>query len=348
MTAEYQNFLSNLCWLIPHSVWQELNGKSVLCFGANGAIGKLLADLLMYYNHQFNGNIIFIAGGRDAGRLKTTYREYANEAAFKIMQQDVTHEITTDYRPNYMIHGASNTHPVLYSTDPIGTITANVIGTKNILDFAVSLGNCRVLFLSSVEVYGENRGDVENFSEDYCGYIDCNTLRAGYPEGKRAGESLIQAYIATNNTDALILRLARVYGFTMTQSDSKALSQFLRSAMKNQDIVLKSAGSQLYSYLFIADAVSSILHTLLFGEKGQAYNAASDHSEITLKDLARLIADEAKVNVVYQSADSIEKKGYSTATKALLDTSKIKQTGWESHFDIHRGINITLKLLRGV
>lgn len=348
MTAEYQKFLSDLCGLIPHKVWQKLNGKSVLYFGANGTIGKLLADLLMYYNHEFGGDIVFIAGGRDANRLKMTFSEYLNEPAFKMIQQDVTNEIKTEYRPDYIIHGASNTHPVLYSKEPIHTITANITGTKNILDFAALLQYCRVLFLSSVEIYGENRGDTGKFREDYCGYIDCNTLRAGYPESKRAGESLIQAYIAEKNIDAVILRLARVYGFTMTENDSKALSQFLRSAINAQDIVLKSAGTQLYSYLFIADAVSAILHILAAGEKGQAYNAASDHSDLTLKDLTGILAKEAKVNVVYQSADEVEKKGYSTATKALLDTSKIKQTGWESHFDINRGIEITLKLLKGV
>ena len=42
----------------------------------------------------------------------------------------------------------------------------------------------RVMFLSTVEVYGQNRGDVEAFDESYLGYLNCNTLRAGYPEAK--------------------------------------------------------------------------------------------------------------------------------------------------------------------
>ena len=61
-----------------------------------------------------------------------------------------------------------------------------------------------MLFLSTVEIYGENRGDVEKFTEDYCGYIDCNTLRAGYPEGKRVSESLCQAYIEKYDLDIVI------------------------------------------------------------------------------------------------------------------------------------------------
>ena len=43
-------------------------------------------------------------------------------------------------------------------------------------------------------IYGENRGDVDKFDEAYLGYIDCNTTRAGYLEGKRLGESLCNAF----------------------------------------------------------------------------------------------------------------------------------------------------------
>ena len=71
---------------------------------------------------------------------------------------------------------------------------ANILGTNSLLKLAVTL-KARFLLLSSVEIYGENRGDTERFEEGYCGYIDCNTLRAGYPESKRAGEALCQAYI---------------------------------------------------------------------------------------------------------------------------------------------------------
>ena len=55
------------------------------------------------------------------------------------------------------------------------------------LEFAVEHHATRFAFTSSNEIYGENRGDVEMFTEDYCGYINSNTMRAGYPESKRCG-----------------------------------------------------------------------------------------------------------------------------------------------------------------
>lgn len=79
-----------------------------------------------------------------------------------------------------------------------------------------------------MEIYGENRGDTDRFREDYLGYLDCNTLRAGYPESKRAGEALCNAYYQAHHLDFAIPRLSRVYGPTMLSSDSKAIARFIK------------------------------------------------------------------------------------------------------------------------
>ena len=155
-----------------------------------------------------------------------------------------------------------------YASDPVGTVATNIIGTNNLLKFAAETGCERFVFLSSVEIYGENRGDTEYFTEDYLGYIDCNTLRAGYPESKRCGEALCQAYIRKENMDIVIPRLARSYGPTMLRSDTKAISQFIGNGVRKENIVLKSAGTQLYSYTYVSDAVSGVLYCLLRGECG--------------------------------------------------------------------------------
>lgn len=113
---------------------------------------------------------------------------------------------------DYILHLASNTHPVAYATNPVATITANVLGTDHLLRYAVSHKAKRFVFASSNEVYGENRGDVEFFKETYCGYINSNTLRAGYPESKRCGEALCQAYHKELGIDVVIPRLPALMG----------------------------------------------------------------------------------------------------------------------------------------
>ncbi|MBQ7446365.1 MAG: NAD-dependent epimerase/dehydratase family protein, partial [Eubacterium sp.] len=247
---------------------------------------------------------------------------------------------------DYVIHLASNTHPLQYAADPIGTIMTNTMGLRNMLELAVSHHAKRFAFASSNEVYGENRGDVDLFDEEYCGYINSNTLRAGYPESKRCGEALCQAYRSQKGLDVVIPRFTRSYGPTILGDDSKAISQFIKKAVAGEDIMLKSAGTQNYSYTYVADAISGFLTVLLKGENGDAYNIADEASNITLRDLAQLLANLAGTKVVFEIPDQLEAAGYSTASKALLDGSKLKNLGWRAQYGIEEGIRRMVDIMK--
>ncbi len=326
--------------------WSYLANKTILITGANGMIGLYLIHLFMLRNELYGDNIKIIAMSRNKEAARKRFGRYWNTDALQYFQGDINQSLLLKEDCDYIIHAASNTHPYLYSTDPIGTVATNIIGTKNVLDYAASHGTKRVLFLSSVEIYGENRGDTDAFAEDYCGYIDSNTLRACYTEGKRAGEALCQAYIATRNLDIVIPRASRIYGPTMQESDTKAIAQFLKKAVNGEDIVLKSEGNQLYSYCYISDAASAILYLLLSGECGEAYNISSDNSDITLKDLAEFLGNITDTKVIVELPDIKEQLGYSKATKATLKITKLRELGWNSFYDIKKGIRETVSILR--
>ena len=323
--------------------WEKLSGKTIMISGATGMLGKCLIDFLMLKNAAENAKIQIIALSRDEVRAKERFADYWDSELFQYISCDVNKGIPECGQVDYIIHAASNTHPLQYSQDSIGTITSNVIGTKNLLDYAVTHGTQRFCFVSSVEIYGENRGDVEKFDEKYLGYIDCNTLRAGYPESKRLGETLCNAYRQTYGLDFVIPRLSRVYGPTMLASDSKAISQFIRKAAAGEDIVLKSEGNQKYSYTFVTDAVAGILYCLLLGESGEAYNAADEKSDISLKDLAEYLAQIAGTQVIFELPDEKERRGYSTATKAMLDAGKLEKLGWRPRVHIAEGLQCTVE-----
>ncbi len=247
---------------------------------------------------------------------------------------------------DYIFHAASNTHPVAYANDPIGTVVTNIIGLDNLLNFASEHGCSRFLFASSNEIYGENRGDVELFDEKYCGYIDCNTMRAGYPESKRAGEALCQAYIRQKGLDVVVPRFTRSFGPSLLKTDTKALSQFIRKGVDREDIVLKSEGTQFFSYTYVCDAVSGMLYCLLMGECGEAYNIADVSCDITLRDLAKTIADYVGTRVVFDLPDAVEAAGYSKATKARLDSSRLQSLGWRAQFDMKTALAHTIDIMR--
>jgi len=325
--------------------WQQLSDKTILITGATGMIGSFLVDVIMYHNKHFQQNCSILAVGRNEEKAKMRFAPYWDNPQFSFFSRDINNAIDIPTSADFIIHAASNTHPLAYATDPIGTILTNVQGTYNLLSWAKTQVSCRFLFVSSVEVYGENRGDVEKFDESYLGYLDCNTLRAGYPESKRVGEALCQAFIKQEQMHAVIARLPRTYGPTMLETDTKAISQFLKNGIAGDDIVLKSEGNQLYSYAYVADAVVALLLILLSGEDGQAYNVAGDVSDISLKDLALLVADHCGTKVVFDVPSDTEKAGFSKATKAVLDANKIKGLGYHMQYTMKKGVERTLDIL---
>lgn len=327
--------------------WNKMTGKSILLSGAAGMIGSFFIDVVMYKNIHDNFNCHIYAMGRNEEKAKQRFEDYWNNELFDFVQHDVNVPMDNLKLGNvrYVLHLASNTHPMAYSTDPIGTITTNIMGVYNMLEFSHRIRAERMAFASSNEIYGENRGDVEKFDEKYLGYIDCNTMRAGYPESKRCGEALCQAYIAQKGMDVVIPRLTRSYGPTLLNSDTKALSQFLKKGLAHEDIVLKSAGTQYYSYTYVADAAAGLLTVLLCGKKGEAYNISDEASDIMLKDLAAIIANKSGTKVVFDLPDAVEAAGYSTATKARLDNKKISELGFKAKYDIESGIERTLRIM---
>ncbi len=327
--------------------WEKLQNKNIMLSGATGLIGSFLVDVILEKNRIDRLNCTVYALGRNEKKAKERFSRYISDPHYKFIPYDVKEPLVCEGvdKIDYLLHLAANTHPMLYATDPIGTITTNIIGVQNMLDFAVEHKATRFAFASSNEIYGENRGDVELFDEDYCGYINCNTLRAGYPESKRCGEALCQAYKSQKGLDVVILRLTRSYGPTMLMSDTKAVSQFIKKGLAGEDIVLKSAGTQYYSYTYMADAVSGMLYALLCGENGEAYNIAEEQSDIMLKDLAAIIAGIKDKKVVFEIPDAIEAVGYSKATKARLNGEKLKKLGWMPKYTIETGMKRTIDIL---
>lgn len=326
--------------------WEKIKNKKILITGASGMIGSFLIDLIMLRNDRYGDNIFVYAIGRNESFAKKRFMVHWGKKNFIFLKHDVNKELPELGNIDIIIHAASNTHPVAYVSDPIGTITTNVFGTYNLLDYASTHNVYRFVFVSSVEIYGENRGDVEKFDESYCGYINCNTLRAGYPESKRVGETLCNAFAKSYGIEFVIPRLSRIYGPTMLSSDSKAIAQFIKNVINGEDIILKSRGQQYYSYCYVADAVSAILTILLNGISGEAYNVSDEKSDITLRELADIIAKFSGRKVIFKLPSEIEAIGFSKATKAILDNSKLKDLGWEAKYNIENGLARTIAILK--
>lgn len=312
--------------------------KSILITGATGMLGVHLIDAFMALD-----KVNVYAVGRNKEKARMRLGEYFNNPFFHFIEQDVCHPFAEDLKVDYIIPGASNTHPLAYSQYPIETIMINIKGAENALELA-SRCKAEVLYLSSVEIYGNTITD-GSFCEEDTGLLNLTSSRSCYTESKRVCESLCQSYIAERNINVKIARLSRIFGPTMLESDSKAASQFIKKALANENIILKSNGEQFFSYTYVTDAVSAMLYIMLHGKCGQAYNVSNEKCNVHLKEFAQLCAEYTQKKVVFDLPTEDEIKGFSIAKNAILDNSKLKSIGFYPKYEIKDSIKRTLEIL---
>lgn len=153
------------------------------------------------------------------------------------------------------------------------------------------------------------------------------------------------AYGAEYGADVVIARLSHTYGPGFTESDNRVYAQFIRNVLRGEDIVLKSRGEAFRSWLYVVDAAHAILRLLLDGERANAYNVAHSESNISIRELAELIARKADRKVVFDIAEDDVMKGNTTpVTKATFNTNKLKALGWKPLWDVESGFGHTIEV----
>lgn len=304
--------------------WNKLSGSNILVTGATGLIGGCLVEALMI-NPSKDYNVF--ASGRNEKRARHRFSIFANDPAFHFVKYDVLQSLDSEVNFDFIIHAASNASPNFFAAKPVEVIKSNIQGLCNLMEYGLNHGMKRMLYISSGEVYGE--GDGRIFSEDYSGYVNCTSPRSCYPSSKRAAETLCVSYAQEYNTDVVIARPCHTYGPHFTETDNRVYAQFIRNILKDEDIVMKSTGSQFRSWCYVVDCVSALLYILLKGENGEAYNIADGNSNISIKELAEMIAEIGGKKVVMDFPSDVEKAGFNVVTKSIFSTEKLERLGWK-------------------
>lgn len=304
--------------------WEKLNGANILITGATGLIGGCIVDVLM---SKHDRAYTVYASGRNEERARTRFKNYLGSDGFQFLKMDVTKPISQNQTFDYIIHAASGASPSAYASYPVEVMKSNILGVANLMEYGMQHGMKRFLYVSSGEVYGEGDGRV--FTEDYSGYVDCTLPRSCYPGSKRAAETLCVSYADEYGCDVVIARPCHVYGPGFTESDNRVYAQFIRNVLRGEDIVMKSDGSQFRSWCYVVDCASALLYILLKGENGQAYNIADPDSNISIMELAEMIANIGGKKVIMDIPDQSEKKGYNIVTKSIFSIEKLKGLGWQ-------------------
>lgn len=321
--------------------WGDLSGKNILVTGATGMICSTLVETLMSHDGQ---DYHVYASGRNESKVKTVFAKYAESPYYHFLKYDVREPLDSDITFHIIIAGAGVASPQLYATDPVSVMKSNFDGVDNLLSYGVNHGLEKFLYVSSGEVYGEGDGRV--FTEDYSGYVNCATLRACYPSAKRATETLCIAYGHQYGIDVRIARPCHIYGPNFNDTDKRVYAQFIRNVLAGEDIVMKSTGAQYRSWCYVVDCASAMLYILLKGEGGQAYNIADESSNISIKELAEMVAEIGGKKVIIDLPTDIEKAGFNVVTKSVFSTAKIQSLGWNIESEMKEKVKSTINELK--
>lgn len=317
-----------------------LDNKTIFMSGATGLIGSFLIDTILI-NKKIN--VKFVCLVRNVEKAKNRFSLFQNDERLNFINTSLMNEINYEEHIDYVLHAASLTDPLNYSLYPIETMNTNYIGCKNLLDLAVK-NKAKFMLLSTCEVYGKNES--LNIKENEYGYIDILDTRSCYNESKKASETLCACYCKEKNLKIVIPRLSRIYGPSMKLEDTKALSQFIKKSLNNEDIVLKSKGEQLFNYTYVFDVIKAILILLKENNNHLSYNVNSNEL-VKLKDIASYIANLSNTKVIFDLPDEVEQKGYSKSNVSSLDSTMFqKEYNFNFETKLFDGIKKTIAILK--
>lgn len=314
--------------------WEHFKGKRIVVTGSTGLIGSILVKCLIALEQQHSLGMTIYCVCRDkekAGRLFDLTLPYV----FAVTTGDFAKLELSLIGGNidYVVHAAAPTASSYFKTMPIETYDGVVALTKFVLERAMDLKIKSMVYLSSLEVYGEILDDKEEVTEDVQGYINPLRARSSYSLGKRMAEFLCYAYYSEHHTPVKIARLAQTFGAGVSEDDNRVFAHIAKSAIKHEDVVLVTSGATKHNYCYTTDAIDAIFRVLLLGKDGEAYNVANEQTYISVRDMAELVLSNYSPNnhVIIENGDATR---FPPVTKIRMSTKKIKALGWNPAYDL--------------
>jgi len=329
------------------SEYVSFNNKTVCVTGAYGMLGRYLTYYLCYLNEHHGSNICIVAIGRNENKMDKFFHGFMQKEYFVPIIGDLSETLDFENKIDYIFHTASLASGQYYQTNPVDVISANTIGTYNLLEFARRCQSTGFLYVSSGAVYGDIGGEIP-VPETTFGPLDPLNARACYAESKRLGETLCKAYHMQFQIDTKIIRLGHTYGPTLDiKNDKRVFSEFISDILEGKDIQILSDGSSKRPFTYISDIIVAMMIVLFKGDNGEAYNACNNNCYVSVKELAEILTSLYPQKNLKAVCRFDQGRGFkeSKSTGFTLDCNKIENLGWKPCIDILEGFNRTCERL---
>ena len=174
-------------------------------------------------------------------------------------------ELVRAERPSLIVHFAAESHVTRSEDAPEVFFHANVAGTRAVLDAAATVGACRVVHMSTDEVYGPCPADPFREDEKLPGE---GLATSAYARSKGLADDLALSY--AGRVDVVVARPTNCIG--PWQHPEKAVPRWATRALRGERLPVWGDGGQVRDWMFVDDAVSALRVLAERGERGQVYN----------------------------------------------------------------------------
>ncbi len=323
--------------------WEYFRNRTVLITGATGRLGMYIVEAISKANIDWNLNITILVLARSEKKIWEVFGQSLHLPYIHMLVQDILEPISWEGEVHYIFHTAGLASPLDFTECPVDTLWSHVQGTYNVLELARKKKCEKILYVSTVEIYGAWKSK-DNICEEDMGIIYCDDARACYPEAKRLCETMLASYEAQYNIPYIGVRLCHTFGPGISLNDGRAFSEFMRNVIEGKDIVLQSEGNAMRTYTYVSDAVGAMLLAFTKG-KNHYYNVANLENLISIRDLAELIADldvRKKVKVRYESQEG-QKYQYLPFKLGIMNVDRIIELGWSPQVGLEDAFRYTLE-----
>ena len=281
-------------------IWESFRGKSIFITGGTGFFGKWLLESFIYANEKLalNAKITTLTRNPEAFLMEYPfYKEHTNTVQF-VKGDILNYDFNLDEKFQFIIHAATAASESLNKSNPLLMMDTITIGTRRVLDFAITQPIEGFLFVSSGAIYGKQPWNQTHINEHDSFNININNSTSAYAEGKRIAELYCSTYFEKYNLPIKIARCFAFVGPYLPLDTHFAIGNFINNVLNNEDIIIKGDGSTIRSYMYASDLMVWLLKILINGEKNTPYNVGSDES-ISIRELAERInkISNSKVSV---------------------------------------------------
>lgn len=308
--------------------------KRILVTGGAGFLGSHLCERLVEGGHDV------ICVDNFFTSQKSNVAHLLDEPNFDLIRHDVTHPIFLEVDEIYNL--ACPAAPGHYQFNPIKTMKTSVLGAINLL------GMCRrcrakILQASTSEVYGDP--DVHPQPETYRGSVNPVGPRACYDEGKRAAETLFMDYHRLNHINVRIVRIFNTYGPRMHPFDGRVVSNFIRQALRGENITVFGDGSQTRSFCYRDDLVEGMIRMMNSADDFVGPLNLGNPAEFSILELAELVLEltGGKSKIVFKPLpedDPVQRQPDIRLARERL--------AWAPTVDLRTGLAKTIEWFRSV